>query len=239
VQFGAGGPILRVISIEQTAKLDVPNPSDLAGITTLRESQERKAAPPPPLEDFRAQKISAPLAEPPPTNQLKPSHSSIAPYLELFDSDTGQARHINLNREVTRLGRAPDNEVLIDADAAVVSRHHAEIKESGDQFAITDLKSFNGTLVNGQRIAGTVKLFGGDQIQLGVGGPVLRLIDPARPAPPQRQLQPGVQTPPQHSIPPEFGQIAAMARRDTTVVKGTSRLQRTPRASSAQPQLFA
>src|SRR3989441_6286031 len=38
VQFGAGGPILRVISIEQTAKLDAPNPSDLAGITTLRES---------------------------------------------------------------------------------------------------------------------------------------------------------------------------------------------------------
>src|SRR5207253_2402 len=74
VQFGAGGPILRVVAIEQTAKLDVPNPSDLAGITTLRESQEHQAAPPPPkaspLQDPRQQKISAPLAEPP-TNQLK------------------------------------------------------------------------------------------------------------------------------------------------------------------------
>src|SRR6266851_5470297 len=73
VQFGAGGPILRVISIEQTAKLDVPSPSDLAGITTLRESQERKAAPPAPTEDLRTQKMSASLVQLPPTNQLKPS----------------------------------------------------------------------------------------------------------------------------------------------------------------------
>src|SRR6266436_588648 len=38
VQLGAGGPILRVVSIEQTAKPDAQNPSELAGITTLRES---------------------------------------------------------------------------------------------------------------------------------------------------------------------------------------------------------
>jgi pSer/pThr/pTyr-binding forkhead associated (FHA) protein len=57
------------------------------------------------------------------------------------------------DKEVTRLGRDPEGEVVIDADAAVVSRRHAEIRRSGDQFAITDLKSFNGTLVNNQRIS--------------------------------------------------------------------------------------
>src|SRR5438128_4855358 len=246
VQLGAGGPILRVVSIEQTAKPDAQNPSDLAGVTTLRESQEAKAAESltpkaSPLQEdgIGTRKMSAPLSELPPENQLKPSASSVPAYVELFDSDTGQAKRIHLDREVTRLGRAPDNEVLIDADAAVVSRHHAEIRKSVDQFTIVDLKSFNGTLVNGQRIAGPATLFGGDQIQLGVGGPVLRLIDQAHPAPPQRQVQPGVQSSAQPSIPPEFGQIAAMARRETIVVSGTATLKPTSRPSPAEPQLLA
>ena len=246
VQLGAGGPILRVISIEQTAKPDAQNPSDLAGITTLRESQEAKAAEvlapkSSPLQEdgLGTPKMSAPLSDLPPENQLKPAVSNVPAYVELFDSDTGQAKRIHLDREVTRLGRAPDNEVLIDADAAVVSRHHAEIRKSVDQFTIVDLKSFNGTLVNGQRIAGTATLFGGDQIQLGVGGPVLRLIDQAHPAPPQRQVQPGVQSSAQPSIPPEFGQIAAMARRETIVVSGTATLKPTSRPSPAEPQLLA
>ncbi len=246
VQLGAGGPILRVISIEQTAKPDAQNPSDLAGITTLRESQEAKAAEvlapkSSPLQEdgLGTRKKSAPLSDRPPENQLKPAVSNVPAYVELFDSDTGQAKRIHLDREVTRLGRAPDNEVLIDADAAVVSRHHAEIRKSVDQFTIVDLKSFNGTLVNGQRIAGPATLFGGDQIQLGVGGPVLRLIDQAHPAPPQRQVQPGVQSSAQPSIPPEFGQIAAMARRETIVVSGTATLKPTSRPSPAEPQLLA
>src|SRR5438477_6965602 len=246
VQLGAGGPILRVVSIEQTAKPDAQNPSDLAGITTLRESQEAKAAEvlapkASPLQEdgIGTRKMSAPLSDLPPENQLKPSASNVPAYVELFDSETGQAKRIYIDREVTRLGRAPENEVLIDADAAVVSRHHAEIKKSGDQFAIIDLKSFNGTLVNGQRIAGTVKLFGGDQIQLGAGGPVLRLIDPARPAPPQQQVRPGIQSSAQPSIPPEFGQIAAMARRETIVASRTGTLKPTSRPGPAEPQLLA
>src|SRR6266446_632936 len=246
VQLGAGGPILRVVSIEQTAKPDAQNPSDLAGITTLRESQEAKAAEvlapkASPLQEdgIGTRKKSAPLSDLPPENQLKPSASNVPAYVELFDSETGQAKRIYIDREVTRLGRAPENEVLIDADAAVVSRHHAEIKKSGDQFAIIDLKSFNGTLVNGQRIAGTVKLFGGDQIQLGAGGPVLRLIDPARPAPLQQQVRPGIQSSAQPSIPPEFGQIAAMARRETIVASRTGTLKPTSRPGPAEPQLLA
>src|SRR5260370_42135248 len=100
-----------------------------------------------------------------------------------MESPSEQARRIELNKEVTRLGRDPEGEVVIDADAAVVSRRHAEIRKAGEQFAITDLKSFNGTLVNGQRIAGTVTIFGGDQIQLGAGRPVGRRVQPAHPAP--------------------------------------------------------
>ncbi|MFS8086228.1 MAG: FHA domain-containing protein, partial [Acidobacteriota bacterium] len=162
-------------------------------------------------------------------------------HLALIDPDTRKVTRIELNREVTRLGRDPEGEVVIDAAAAVVSRRHAEIRKDGQQFSITDLKSFNGTLVNGQRIAGTVTLFGGDQIQLGVGGPELHLIDPANPAPAHRAIQPGAPSPSQQEIPSAFGQIAAMASRETMVATGTgsARLQSTASPDASQPQLLA
>src|SRR5437667_3100540 len=83
VQLGAGGPILRVVSIEQTAKLDAPSPSDLSGITTLRESQERRAPAAPvgpqpmtaPMDALRTEKISTPSAEFP--DQPGPSGSDV------------------------------------------------------------------------------------------------------------------------------------------------------------------
>jgi DNA-binding response OmpR family regulator len=47
-----------------------------------------------------------------------------------------------------------------------VSRHHAQIELQGQQYTIRDLDSKNGTLVNGQRIAGPAVLSDGDQIQV-------------------------------------------------------------------------
>jgi len=161
-----------------------------------------------------------------------------AAYVELRDARGGQTRRIALYRDVTRLGRDPDGEVVIDADAAVVSRRHAEIRKSGDQFTITDLKSFNGTLVNNQRITDTVPLFDRDEIQLGAGGPQLRLTDPAHPAPAHRVMQPGAPPPSQQNIPSAFGQIAAMAQRQT-IVSTTGSLQPPAPQSGSQPQLLA
>src|SRR5260370_22096650 len=188
VQLGAGGPILRVVSIEQSAVSRAePRPSELGRMETVRESAASPAQTPTP-SGLRTQKIT-PTPETPPPPKAAPA------YLELIGSDEKQTRRIELNREVTRLGSAPESEVMIDADAAVVSRRHAEIRNSGHQFAITDLKSFNGTLVNGQRIAGTQTLFGGDQIQLGVGGPLLRVIDPAHPTRTEKTPSGNLQSP--------------------------------------------
>ena len=159
-------------------------------------------------------------------------------FLDLVDSRTGQTRRIELNKEVMRLGRDPEGEVVIDADAAVVSRRHAEIRKSGDQFAISDLKSFNGTLVNNQRISESAPLFDRDEIQLGAGGPLLRLSDPAHPAPPHRVVQPGAPTPSQNLIPPAFDQIAAMAR-GGTIVSTSGTLQPVAPQGGSQPQLLA
>src|SRR5207244_10964758 len=135
-----------------------------------RQRQPVNATPQSNEPGVRTQKISdAPPSAPGKTQSA----------LLLLTADGREAKRIELSQEVTRLGRDPDGEVVIDAAAAVVSRRHAEIKKSDGQFFINDLKSFNGTLVNGQRITEDKALVAGDEIQRGVGGPVLRMFDAA------------------------------------------------------------
>jgi len=233
VQLGAGGPILRVVSIEQSPAAEAPpKKAEMGRMETVRDARA-VAQPGPPT----APKIPSPEPRTPPTPPPTPPSAGPA-YLDLVDSRTGQSRRIELNKEVTRLGRDPEGEVVIDVDAAVVSRRHAEIKKIDGQFSISDLKSFNGTLVNDQRIAESVQLFDGDRIQLGVGGPMLRVIDSSHPAPARRVMQPGGPTPSQPAIPPAFGQIAAMAQRQT-IVSTSGSLQPSAAQVSGQPQLLA
>ena len=245
VQLGTGGPILRVVSIEQ-APVARPEPkgSELGRMDTLHEPSGG-AAPPQPTPQSKPQSTPVPPMPAANTNKTpaaqptapRPAPVSAEPaHLDLIDPDTRKVKRIELNREVTRLGRDPEGEVVIDAAAAVVSRRHAEIKKTGEQFFISDLKSFNGTLVDGKRITETVQLFDGDEIQLGAGGPLLRLIDPAHPASGQRPT--GAPTPSQQAIPSAFGQIAAMAQRGTIVSTGTGSLPPTTQPGS-QPQLLA
>jgi ABC-type multidrug transport system ATPase subunit/pSer/pThr/pTyr-binding forkhead associated (FHA) protein len=238
VQFGTAGPILRVVSIEQFAVSGVePKTPDLGRLATVRESRNAipeiprptsaPVAPPP------APAVSANQKSPPERPRIEPAH------LDLIDPDTRRTKRIDLNREVTRLGRDPEGEVVIDIAAAVVSRRHAEIKKSGGQFVISDLKSFNGTLVNGKRITETVQLFDLDEVQLGAGGPFMRLSDPEHPAPKQRPAQGGAPAPSQQAIPSAFGQIAAIAGGATMVVAGSASMKPTTPPGSSQPQLLA
>ena len=237
IQLGSVGPILRVVSIEQSPAVEAPpKRSEMGRMETVHDA--RAAVPPaPPAAPKIPSPEQRPAATPPPTPPPIPARAAPA-YLDLVDSRTGQSRRIELNKEVTRLGRDPEGEVVIDADAAVVSRRHAEIKKIEGQFSISDLKSFNGTLVNDQRIAELVQLFDGDRIQLGVGGPILRVIDPSHPAPARRVMQPGTPTPSQQAIPSAFGQIAAMAHRQT-IVSTSGSLQPSAAQVSGQPQLLA
>ena len=73
------------------------------------------------------------------------------------------------------MGRDLKCEVVIEASAVMVSRRHAEISRRDGAFVITDNNSFNGTLVNEQRISSPTRLASGDRIRLGHGGPVLRI----------------------------------------------------------------
>jgi ABC-type multidrug transport system ATPase subunit len=227
VQLGADGPILRVVSIEQAPVVAKPPPKspEADHMATVRDApaeiHKSDASAPTEVAPAAVPQTPARPAPPGPPAKAEPRASSPPAHLELIAAGGGNVRRFELNKEVFQLGRDPSGDIVIDADAAVVSRRHAEIRRIEGQFAAVDLKSFNGTLVNSRRITETVKLFDRDQIQLGTGGPILRLIDPSHPAPAQRPPQQGGAATPQ-SIPSEFGQIAAMARRQTIVSQSGS-----------------
>ena len=63
------------------------------------------------------------------------------------------------------LGRLDSNDIPVKDNKA--SREHAKIYKQGNQFAIVDLNSSNGTLVNGERVTKRI-LKEGDEIGIGL-----------------------------------------------------------------------
>ncbi len=66
--------------------------------------------------------------------------------------------------ERTVIGRHPNCHVVLENGA--VSRHHAQILETHGAYYIEDLRSRNGTYVNGERVEGQRELVDGDEIRL-------------------------------------------------------------------------
>ncbi len=77
----------------------------------------------------------------------------------------GEPFRFPVEKPVITIGRSKRNDLVL-ADQWL-SRHHAEIREADGDFAIHDLDSRNGTLVNGARINAQVPLQNGDIITLG------------------------------------------------------------------------
>ncbi len=82
------------------------------------------------------------------------------PYLE----DTAGERHVLHAASATRIGRALDNDIVVNH--ASVSRHHASIEAQNGAFQIRDLNSQNGTFVQDQRVNES-PLRDGDSVRLG------------------------------------------------------------------------
>lgn len=74
-------------------------------------------------------------------------------------------QYINLKtmQRIT-IGRAKDNDIVLDHPQ--VSRYHAVIERFGPRYRIRDLKSTNGTFVNGRRITKPLDLKEGDIIKI-------------------------------------------------------------------------
>jgi pSer/pThr/pTyr-binding forkhead associated (FHA) protein len=71
---------------------------------------------------------------------------------------------------VKTVGRAPRADFILDA--ALVSRLHCRITAAGDNLEVVDLKSTNGTFVNGKRVQ---KAHVGDGDRLRIGRVVLKV----------------------------------------------------------------
>ncbi|MEO8434992.1 MAG: FHA domain-containing protein [Pyrinomonadaceae bacterium] len=219
VQLGPGGPVLQVIGIEQTSATgNAPSPA--AGIGDLATRRDTSGG------------------------QQASIRSAPAAIIELLGPPGTEAKRFAV-KEVTRLGRDPGLEVALDAATAVVSRKHAVIQRIDGRFVLADLGSFNGTLVNGQRITQATGLYDADHIQLGMGGPVLRFLDAAHPspAPPADVRSRQVfdhSSPVSGSSAPAFNQITEMAQRQTIVVTAGSAAppDQNLAATGPQPQLL-
>ncbi|MCA9646572.1 MAG: FHA domain-containing protein, partial [Myxococcales bacterium] len=86
-------------------------------------------------------------------------------------------QEIDLSPGVTVLGRSPTCHVTLDDP--LVSREHAQLSVRGNQVTVQDLGSRNGTLVNGEKLAGTQELRDGDRVRLGTQELVFYHLDDA------------------------------------------------------------
>lgn len=122
--------------------------------------------PPPPREQGKIRLAPAP-------NKSRRALTKPA-YIEVAGDVPVNVRRLELNKDVVRFGRAPELDLVFDVAASFISRTHAEVRRTPDGYVLSDLDSYNGTLLNGKRITGPRLLRNGDAIQLGVRGPLLR-----------------------------------------------------------------
>ena len=163
IRIGQSGPVLRVTWIESAMS-------------------QREVAPRPVVSSVGEVAHSAPVVPAQQrSEQFTPKPQSSTARL-VFVSEAAR-QPIQLSDLGLWLGRDPSCQIVFEASAIMVSRRHAQVRPENGSFVIDDNNSFNGTLVNGQRISSVTPLYHGDDIQLGLGGPILRFDSPGRSAP--------------------------------------------------------
>jgi len=159
---------MRVVSVE-AAQENAPQMSAPKAPPNIQPTQFQQSQPPPPQQQVQQ---NAPNV----SNQTAPAQ------LDFIGSAIHSAP-FKISKSQIWLGREPGCDIVFESDAVMVSRKHAEITNQNGTYLLTDNNSFNGTLVNGQRISVQTPLYHNDEIQLGVGGPVVKFNSPMRIAP--------------------------------------------------------
>lgn len=86
--------------------------------------------------------------------------------VRLVISDTeGATTVVPLLRDEVTIGRKEGNTIRLTERN--ISRRHAQLVRVGSVYKLRDLDSYNGVLINGQRVQGETDISIGDQIQLG------------------------------------------------------------------------
>lgn len=166
LQIGLDGPVLRVLWFDISDDLtpEMPKAQTESAVARSTAVSERSAL-------FDERKIIH-----------SQSPSALSARLEFISGHSTSIPYI-INKDRVSLGRDTGGDVVFETAAVMVSRKHAEIKRSNGGLVISDNQSFNGTLINEDRISAPTPLYHDDKIQLGFGGPVLRLNAPALTAP--------------------------------------------------------
>ena len=170
IQFGKDGPVLRVVWFEVE--------SDPARQEFTPAAPEKSI----PIAPVKAepgwygtipQNVSAPPSQ-------KSSVSAAGLEMAQLDFVGDNRPSFKLSASGAWLGREPGCSIVFQSNDVTVSRRHAEIRVEDGEYVLEDNKSFNGTLVNEQRISTITPLYHNDEIRLGIGGPVLRFNSPSR-----------------------------------------------------------
>lgn len=98
----------------------------------------------------------------------------------------GNRSRVAIDRERLSIGRSRESDVFLPDQW--LSRHHAEIRRSGQGFSLRDLGSKNGTLLNGNPLASEQFLRHGDVITLGEH--TLTFLDGPEEAAPEEEVEP-------------------------------------------------
>jgi len=133
--------------------------------TCAAEAQARQASAQTPSGGREAGTRVGPAAGPVAVPVSRAPRAAKANALLFMEAGIRAGTDYRLNVGTTTIGRASDNDVVVDDDTA--SRQHAQIREDGGRFTLQDRGSLDGTVLNGEKIRGGVTLQDGDQISLG------------------------------------------------------------------------
>jgi sigma-B regulation protein RsbU (phosphoserine phosphatase) len=96
-------------------------------------------------------------------------------------STAGGVFERTLETESVVIGRSSSVDLSVPDPS--MSRRHARLKRTGDEWFIEDLGSRNGTMINGQRVVGARLVVPGDVLTVGSSQITVRRLNSASPAP--------------------------------------------------------
>lgn len=113
----------------------------------------------------------------------------------------GEPRPLSFEKEEVTIGRVQGNDIVLPKGN--ISKRHSKLQMSDGKLVVADLKSTNGTYVNGRKISDPVPLQNGDRIFVGdflivVDGPSAAAVTtesvrrPTPPPPPPPRSRPGI-----------------------------------------------
>ena len=134
----------------------------------------------------------------------------------------GAQRQLDLDAAEVSVGRLEDNDVVLPRSN--VSKRHAQILLKDDRYVLVDLRSTNGTYLNGRRITAPMNVVFGDKIY--IGDFILALQDtPRRHVVPRRREPRPMQAEasPVHAGPTDPPVAATKTTDTTTASRGPQR----------------